>query len=79
MRPNHKLVNTDGFAVNNNLSIVSVQQKDEGVYLCEARNMFGSTFTAVGLEVRDAGTLVEEYSRDGSWFGVLYQFISLVQ
>ena len=66
IRPKYKLVNTNGFIVNNNLSIVDVKQKDEGVYLCQARNKFGSTFTAVGVEVRDAGMLVEKYSRNGS-------------
>lgn len=50
MRPSHAVLT----AVDGSLKITSVKQKDKGVYLCEAKNKFGSTFTAVGLEVRDA-------------------------
>ena len=67
MRPSHVLLNNNGYAVNNTLTIMSVKPNHGGVYLCEAKNKFGSTFTAVGLEVRDPGKVFfVYYSRDRS-------------
>lgn len=55
MRPSRTLTNGNGYHIGKNLLILNVQQADEGVYLCEAKNPYGSTFTAVALEVRDPG------------------------
>ena len=41
--------------VKNALEIKHIQEKHKGVYLCQAKNMFGSTFTALSVKVRNEG------------------------
>ncbi len=55
MKPGHALPNGDMFVVNNMLKIKHVKGKHEGVYLCQGKNMFGSTFTALSVKVRSEG------------------------
>ena len=58
MKPGRILPEADLFLVNNKLHIEHVEKKDEGIYLCEGRNKFGSTFTALSVKVRKEGESV---------------------
>ena len=52
IKPGNTFSNGDVSVVNNTLNIKHVKQEHEGIYLCEGKNMFGSTFTAVFVKVR---------------------------
>jgi hypothetical protein len=64
VKPGFKLLSEDVSIVNNTLNIKHVKKEDEGIYICEGRNMFGSTFTALSVKVKDEGKLVKR--RKGS-------------
>ncbi|XP_028409229.1 hemicentin-2-like [Dendronephthya gigantea] len=52
LKPGYEQANGDLFANNNTLNIEHVTDEHEGIYLCEGKNMFGSTFTALSIKVR---------------------------
>ncbi|CAB4000068.1 RNA-directed DNA polymerase from mobile element jockey [Paramuricea clavata] len=52
IKPGYTISNGDVAMVNNTLNIKRVKKEHEGIYLCEGKNMFGSTFTAVFVKVR---------------------------
>jgi hypothetical protein len=41
--------------VNSTLNIRNVKEEHEGIYLCQAKNVFGSTFTGLSLKVKSEG------------------------
>ena len=55
MKPGTSFANEDISVVKSALEIKRIQEKHEGVYLCQAKNMFGSTFTALSVKVRNEG------------------------
>ena len=55
IRPASTFHHGDASVVTNVLSIKRVKKTHEGIYLCEGSNMFGSTYTAVFVKVRNEG------------------------
>ena len=52
VQPGYQLLDEDVSIVNNILKIKNAKKKDEGIYLCEGKNNFGSTFTALSVRVK---------------------------
>ncbi|XP_028409228.1 hemicentin-1-like [Dendronephthya gigantea] len=53
MKPGYSLQVGEVSDINNTLHIGYATEKHEGIYLCRGKNMFGFTFTALSLKVRN--------------------------